>query len=93
MHSDFGRAQAVRSRHGTRMQSYDDLRPRILALLPPKRIELGSAFTETKKARPVVIAVIPVLPPSEIPVALSTKAVTGEVPMRAPMEIEKASTQ
>ena len=55
--------------------------------------KMGAKKTETKKARPVVIAVIPVLPPSEIPVALSTKAVTGEVPMRAPMEIEKASTQ
>ena len=77
--------------------------------------KMGEKKTETKKARPVVIAVMPVLPPSaiprrpfqhrycetewgkdyvpEIPVALSMNAVTGLVPMSAPIEIENASTQ
>ncbi len=55
--------------------------------------KIGEKKTEMKNARPVTIAVIPVLPPSAIPVALSMKAVTGDVPMRAPMLIEKASTQ
>ena len=55
--------------------------------------KIGAKKTETKNARPTTIAVIPVLPPSAIPVALSMKAVTGLVPMRAPMLIEKASTQ
>ncbi len=76
--------------------------------------KIGAKKTETKKASPVVIAVIPVLPPSAhagssirivhhkirlnddppaIPVALSTKAVTGLVPMSEPIEIQNASTQ
>lgn len=55
--------------------------------------KIGEKNTETKNARPIVIAVRPVLPPSLIPVALSMKAVTGDVPMSAPMEMEKASTQ
>lgn len=55
--------------------------------------KIGAKKTEMKNAIPVTMAVIPVLPPSEIPVALSMKAVTGLVPMSAPMLIEKASTQ
>jgi hypothetical protein len=55
--------------------------------------KIGAKNTETKNATPVNIAVRPVLPPSEIPVALSMKAVTGDVPMRAPMLILNASTQ
>ncbi len=55
--------------------------------------KMGAKKTQMKKARPVTIAVIPVFPPSLIPVALSTKAVTGEVPIRAPILMEKASTQ
>ena len=54
---------------------------------------IGAKNTETRNARPVTMAVRPVLPPSEIPVALSMKAVTGEVPMSAPILILKASTQ
>lgn len=55
--------------------------------------KMGAKKTDTKNAIPVEIAVMPVLPPSEIPVALSMNAVTGEVPMRAPILILKASTQ
>ena len=55
--------------------------------------KIGAKNMEMKNAKPVAIAVRPVFPPSEIPVALSMNAVTGEVPMSAPMEIEKASTQ
>lgn len=55
--------------------------------------KIGEKKTETKKARPVTMAVIPVLPPSLIPVALSMKAVTGDVPMRAPILMLNASTQ
>ena len=55
--------------------------------------KMGAKNIEMKNAKPVVIAVMPVLPPSEIPVALSMNAVTGEVPMSAPMLILNASTQ
>ncbi len=55
--------------------------------------KMGAKKTDTKNAIPVEIAVMPVLPPSEIPVALSMNAVTGEVPIRAPILILKASTQ
>lgn len=72
--------------------------------------KIGAKKTEMKNAKPVVMAVRPVLPPSGqkgqvdvthaatrhaplIPVALSMKAVTGLVPMRAPMLMAKASTQ
>jgi hypothetical protein len=55
--------------------------------------KIGAKNTDTRKARPVVTAVIPVFPPSEIPVADSMNAVTGDVPISAPIEIEKASTQ
>ena len=55
--------------------------------------KIGAKKIEMKNAIPVVIAVIPVLPPSEMPVALSINAVTGGVPMSAPMLILNASTQ
>ena len=55
--------------------------------------KIGAKNTQMKKHNPVTIAVIPVAPPSAIPVADLTKAVTGEVPIKAPMEMEKASTQ
>jgi hypothetical protein len=54
--------------------------------------KIGAKKTATKKHSPVVIAVRPVLPPSDIPVADSIKAVTGDVPMSAPMLMENAST-
>ena len=55
--------------------------------------KIGAKNTDTKNASPVVIAVKPVLPPSETPVALSMNAVTGEVPMSAPMLMLNASMQ
>ena len=55
--------------------------------------KMGAKKTETKNMMPITMPVMPVLPPSEIPVADSTKTVTGEVPMSAPMEMLKASMQ
>ena len=55
--------------------------------------KMGEKKTEMKNAMPVVTAVMPVLPPSEIPVADSMNAVTGDVPMSAPMLMLNASTQ
>jgi hypothetical protein len=52
----------------------------------------GSECYLMKKQTPVVIAVIPVFPPSEIPAPDSMKAVTGGEPKREPIEIPKAST-
>jgi hypothetical protein len=52
--------------------------------------KIGAKKIEIKKQTPVVIAVIPVLPPSEIPAPDSMKAVTGERPMRDPIEMPKA---
>lgn len=54
---------------------------------------IGAKKTLMKNIIPTTMPVIPVFPPSEIPVADSTKTVTGEVPISAPIEIEKASTQ
>lgn len=54
--------------------------------------KIGAKKMEIKKHNPVTIAVIPVLPPSEIPAADSMKAVTGERPKREPIEIPKAAT-
>jgi len=48
---------------------------------------------EMKKQMPQVIAVNPVLPPSAMPAPDSMKAVTGEQPRRAPIEMQKASVQ
>ena len=55
--------------------------------------KMGAKKTEMKNMMAVTIAVMPVLPPSAIPVADSMKAVTGDVPISAPMEMENASTQ
>jgi hypothetical protein len=55
--------------------------------------KIGAKKTEMKKQSPAAIPVRPVFPPSEIPVALSMKAVTGDVPNNAPIEMEKASMQ
>jgi len=55
--------------------------------------KIGAKNMETKKHMPHVIAVRPVLPPSAIPAPDSIKAVTGEQPRRAPIEMQKASVQ
>lgn len=55
--------------------------------------KIGAKNREMKKQIPEVMAVRPVLPPSAIPVADSTNAVHGEVPMSDPREIHVASTQ
>lgn len=51
---------------------------------------MGAKKTEMKKHRPVVIAVRPVLPPSEIPAPDSMKVVTGERPKMEPIVIPAA---
>jgi hypothetical protein len=48
---------------------------------------MGAKNNETKKQKPVIIAVIPVRPPSPIPAPLSIKAVTGDVPKTAPIDM------
>jgi len=55
--------------------------------------KIGAKKRDTKKQNPVVIAVSPVRPPSATPAPLSMKAVTGDVPSKAPMEIQTASVQ
>eukprot|EP00961_Rhodomonas_salina_P201789 2722116-Rhodomonas_salina.1 len=52
----------------------------------------GAKKHEVKKKQPTVTAASPVLPPSSIPDADSTKVVTGEAPSTAPMEVLTAST-
>ena len=52
--------------------------------------KMGAKKIEMKKQRPVTIAVIPVLPPSEMPAPDSMKAVTGERPKREPIEMPNA---
>lgn len=54
--------------------------------------KIGAKKIEMKKQRPVTTAVIPVLPPSEIPAPDSMNAVTGETPKRDPMEIPRANS-
>jgi hypothetical protein len=54
---------------------------------------IGAKKMDKRKQIPVVRAVSPVFPPSVIPAPDSMKAVTGDVPKRAPMDIEKASVQ
>ncbi len=54
--------------------------------------KMGAKKTEIKKASPVIMAVIPVLPPSEIPAPDSMNAVTGLVPNKLPIEMDTAST-
>lgn len=53
--------------------------------------KIGAKKMDMKKHKPVVIAVIPVFPPSEMPAPDSIKAVTGERPKREPIEIPKAT--
>jgi hypothetical protein len=55
--------------------------------------KIGAKNIEIRKHMPQIMAVNPVLPPSAIPAPLSIKAVTGEHPRRAPIEIQKASVQ
>jgi len=55
--------------------------------------KMGAKNTATMKQTPVTIAVKPVLPPSAIPAPLSMKAVTGELPNKAPTEMKAASVQ
>jgi hypothetical protein len=52
--------------------------------------KIGAKKMEMKKQIPVVIAVRPVLPPSEIPAPDSINAVTGERPKSEPIEIPNA---
>lgn len=55
--------------------------------------KIGAKNMDMRKQTPQVMAVNPVLPPSAIPAPLSMKAVTGEQPRSAPMEMQKASVQ
>lgn len=55
--------------------------------------KMGAKKMEMMKQTPVVIAVRPVLPPSATPAPDSMNAVTGDVPIKAPSEIERASTE
>jgi hypothetical protein len=55
--------------------------------------KIGAKKMDMRKQRPVVMAVRPVLPPSAMPAPLSMKAVTGEHPKSAAMEIHAASVQ
>lgn len=55
--------------------------------------KMGAKKIEMIKQRPVIIAVKPVLPPSAIPEPDSINAVTGDVPSKAPIEIDNASTE
>lgn len=55
--------------------------------------KIGAKNNEIRKQTPVVIAVSPVLPPSAIPAPDSMNAVTGDVPNKAPIEIQRESVQ
>jgi hypothetical protein len=54
--------------------------------------KMGAKNIEMKKQIPAVMAVRPVLPPSEIPAPDSMKAVTGERPKSEPIEMPKATS-
>ncbi len=54
---------------------------------------MGENHMETKNHKPVVMAVIPVRPPSRIPVADSMNTVTGDVPINDPATIATPSEQ
>lgn len=54
---------------------------------------IGAKNKDSKKQKPVEMAVRPVRPPSAIPAPLSINAVTGEQPKRDPMEMQAASVQ
>ena len=58
-----------------------------------KEAKMGEKKRERMKNKPVVRDVRPVLPPSVMPAPDSIKAVTGETPRRAPMEMEVASVR
>ena len=55
--------------------------------------KIGAKKMEIKNATPVTMPAMPVLAPSAIPVDDSMNAVTGDVPRRAPIEMQNASTQ
>ena len=55
--------------------------------------KIGAKKMEIKNAIPVTMPAMPVLAPSAIPVDDSIYAVTGDVPRRAPIEMQNASTQ
>ena len=55
--------------------------------------KIGAKKTEIKNATPVTMPAMPVFAPSAIPVDDSMYAVTGDVPRRAPIEMQNASTQ
>jgi hypothetical protein len=55
--------------------------------------KMGAKNIDMMKQVPQVMAVKPVFPPSAIPAPLSIKAVTGEHPRSAPIEMQKASVQ
>ena len=55
--------------------------------------KIGAKKMQIKKHTPVVIAVRPVLPPSAMPAPDSMKAVTGDVPKSAPIEMHSESVQ
>ena len=55
--------------------------------------KIGAKNMVMRKHTPVVMAVSPVLPPSVMPAPDSMKHVTGEQPMREPIDIIVASVQ
>lgn len=55
--------------------------------------KMGAKKIEMKKQIPVTQAVIPVVPPSEMPAPDSMKAVTGGQPKRDPIVMPIASTR
>jgi len=55
--------------------------------------KIGAKKMEMMKHSPVVKAVSPVRPPSAIPEPDSINAVTGEIPSKLPITMEKASVQ
>ncbi len=55
--------------------------------------KMGAKKMDIRKQNPATIAVNPVRPPSAMPAPLSTKAVTGEHPKSAPIEMQSASVQ
>jgi hypothetical protein len=55
--------------------------------------KIGAKKTDTMKHSPVTMAVSPVRPPSAMPAPLSMKAVTGDEPNIAPIDMKAASVQ
>lgn len=55
--------------------------------------KIGAKKTDTMKHSPVTMAVRPVRPPSAMPAPLSMKAVTGDEPNMAPIDMKAASVQ